>query len=156
MSSVSDEDAPTIDKLSSVLEVPDAPDTSSESSDDTFTCSEFEYDNDEPSREDNERGSMIFSKLVNGDGENENTSRREPNEGRASNRGSLSTLNLSDDEILPTALNNKPTNGKKDLFNWDDVLNWGLRYHNLRGVYKDIAQLKDSTNATKNKDEEYV
>ncbi|PFX22302.1 Protocadherin Fat 4 [Stylophora pistillata] len=156
VSSVSDEDAPTIDKLSSVLEVPDAPDTSSESSDDTFTCSEFEYDNDEPSREDNERGSMIFSKLVNGDGENENTSRREPNEGRASNRGSLSTLNLSDDEILPNALNNKPTNGKKDLFNWDDVLNWGLRYHNLRGVYKDIAQLKDSTNATKNKDEEYV
>ena len=154
VSSVSDEDAPTIDKLSSVLEVPD---TSSESSDDTFTCSEFEYDNDEPSRDENERGSMIFSKLVNGDAkENESTPRRKPNEGRASNRGSLSTLNLSDDEILPNALNNKPTNGKKDLFNWDDVLNWGLRYHNLRGVYKDIAQLKDSTNVAKNKDEEYV
>lgn len=154
VSSISDEDAPTIDKLSSVLEVPD---TSSESSDDTFTCSEFEYDNNEPSREDNERGSMIFSKLVNGNTKgNENIPSSEANEGRRSNRGSLSTLNMSDDEILPHALNSKPANGKKELFNWDDVLNWGLRYHNLRGVYKDIAQLKDSANPAKNKDEEYV
>ena len=153
MSSISDEDAPTIDKLSSVLEVPD---TSSESSDDTFTCSEFEYDNDEPSREDNNfRGSMVFSKLndVKMNAGNENP---EVNEGRTSHRGSLSTLNMSDEEILPNALNSKPANGKKDLFNWDDVLNWGLRYHNLRGVYKDIAQLKDSAGPPRNKDEEYV
>lgn len=153
VSSISDEDAPTIDKLSSVLEVPD---TSSESSDDTFTCSEFEYDNDEPSREDNNfRGSMVFSKL-NDVKMNENNQNREANEGRTSHRGSLSTLNMSDDEILPNALSTKPANGKKDLFNWDDVLNWGLRYHNLRGVYKDIAQLKDSAGLPKNKDEEYV
>lgn len=153
VSSISDEDAPTIDKLSSVLEVPD---TSSESSDDTFTCSEFEYDNDEPSREDNNfRGSMVFSKLndVKMNAGNENP---EVNEGRTSHRGSLSTLNMSDEEILPNALNSKPANGKKDLFNWDDVLNWGLRYHNLRGVYKDIAQLKDSAGPPRNKDEEYV
>ena len=154
VSSVSDEDAPTIDKLSSVLEVPD---TSSESSDDTFTCSEFEYDNDEPSREDNDRGSMVFSKLADGDttGNDNNTSQRAEHEGRSSHRGSLSTLNLSDEEILPNALSSKPVNGAKDLFNWDDVLNWGLRYHNLRGVYKDIAQLKDSSSPRK-KDEEYV
>ena len=153
VSSISDEDAPTIDKLSSVLEVPD---TSSESSDDTFTCSEFEYDNDEPSREDNERGSMVFSKLVGGEttGNDNNPSERAEHEGRTSHRGSLSTLNLSDDEILP--LSNKPANGTKDLFNWDDVLNWGLRYHNLRGVYKDIAQLKDSTIPQRKKSEEYV
>lgn len=153
VSSISDEDAPTIDKLSSVLEVPD---TSSESSDDTFTCSEFEYDNDEPSREDNNfRGSMVFSKLndVKMNASNQNP---EANEGRTSHRGSLSTLNMSDDEILPNALSSKPANGKKDLFNWDDVLNWGLRYHNLRGVYKDIAQLKDSAGPPRTKDEEYV
>ena len=155
VSSISDEDAPTIDKLSSVLEVPD---TSSESSDDTFTCSEFEYDNDEPSREDNDRGSMVFSKLADGDttGNDKNTSERAEHEGRSSHRGSLSTLNLSDEEILPNALSNKPVNGAKDLFNWDDVLNWGLRYHNLRGVYKDIAQLKDSSSPPRKKDEEYV
>ena len=153
VSSISDEDAPTIDKLSSVLEVPD---TSSESSDDTFTCSEFEYDNDEPSREDNNfRGSMVFSKL-NDVKMNANKQNPEANEGRTSHRGSLSTLNMSDEEILPNALSSKPANGKKDLFNWDDVLNWGLRYHNLRGVYKDIAQLKDSAVPPKNKDEEYV
>lgn len=153
VSSISDEDAPTIDKLSSVLEVPD---TSSESSDDTFTCSEFEYDNDEPSREDNNfRGSMVFSKLndVKMNASNQNP---EANEGRTSHRGSLSTLNMSDEEILPNALSSKPANGKKDLFNWDDVLNWGLRYHNLRGVYKDIAQLKDSAGPPRTKDEEYV
>lgn len=155
VSSISDEDAPTIDKLSSVMEVPD---TSSESSDDTFTCSEFEYDNDEPSREENnDRGSMVFSKLADGTTTgHENNPSREPNEGRTSHRGSLSTLNMSDEEILPNALSNKPANGKKDLFNWDDVLNWGLRYHNLRGVYKDIAQLKDTAGPPKNKDEEYV
>lgn len=155
VSSISDEDAPTIDKLSSVLEVPD---TSSESSDDTFTCSEFEYDNDEPSKEDNNfRGSMVFSKLNDANAKgNEDNPKIESHEGRTSHRGSLSTLNMSDDEILPNALNPKPANGKKDLFNWDDVLNWGLRYHNLRGVYKDIAQLKDSAGPPKNKDEEYV
>jgi len=155
VSSVSDEDAPTIDKLSSVLEVPD---TSSESSDDTFTCSEFEYDNDEPSREDNDRGSMVFSKLADGDtiGNDNNPSERAQHEGRTSHRGSLSTLNLSDEEILPNAFSNKPSNGTNDLFNWDDVLNWGLRYHNLRGVYKDIAQLKDSSSPSKKNDEEYV
>lgn len=155
VSSVSDEDAPTIDKLSSVLEVPD---TSSESSDDTFTCSEFEYDNDEPSREDNDLGSMVFSKLADGDTtpNGDNPRKRTEKEGRTSHRGSLSTLNLSDEEILPNALSSKPVNGAKDVFNWDDVLNWGLRYHNLRGVYKDIAQLKDSSSPQRNKDEEYV
>lgn len=155
VSSVSDEGAPTIDKLSSVLEVPD---TSSESSDDTFTCSEFEYDNDELSREENDRGSMVFSKLAGGEtmlSEN-NLSDRTELEGRASRLGSLSTLNFSDEEIIPNAFSNKPMNGAKGVFNWDDVLNWGLRYHNLRGVYKDIAQLKDSSNPTLSNDGEYV
>lgn len=155
VSSVSEEDAPTMDKLSSVLEVPDS---SSESSDDTFTCSEFEYDNDEPSREENDRGSMVFKKLADGDTvvSEKHPSERSEHEGRASHLGSLSTLNFSDDEILPNALSSKPVNGAKDLFNWDDVLNWGLRYHNLRGVYKDIAQLKDSSSSPRDEDEEYV
>lgn len=155
VSSISGEGAPTIDKLSSVLEVPD---TSSESSDDTFTCSEFEYDNDELSREENDRGSMVFSKLADGEtilSEN-NMSDRTELEGRASRLGSLSTLNFSDEEIIPNAFSNKPMNGAKGVFNWDDVLNWGLRYHNLRGVYKDIAQLKDSSSPTQSNDGEYV
>lgn len=85
-----------------------------------------------------------------------NLSDRTELEGRASRLGSLSTLNFSDDEIIPTAFSNKPMNGSKGVFNWDDVLNWGLRYHNLRGVYKDIAQLKDSSNPTLSNDGEYV
>ena len=154
VSSTSGEDAPTIDKLSSVLEVPD---TSSESSDDTFTCSEFEYDNDEPSREDNQRGKMVFSKLADGNA----TEKGLPSgtgeyRGRTSHRGSLSTLNFSDDEILANTMNHKQVNVDNNLFNWDDVLNWGLRYQNLRGVYKDIAQLKDATESQERKEEEYV
>lgn len=65
-------------------------------------------------------------------------------------------LNMSDEEILLNVLNFKLVNGKKDLFNWDDVLNWGLRYYNLCGVYKDIVQLKDFVGFLRNKDEEYV
>lgn len=65
-------------------------------------------------------------------------------------------LNMSDEEILLNVLNFKLVNGKKDLFNWDDVLNWGLCYYNLCGVYKDIVQLKDFVGFLRNKDEEYV
>lgn len=134
---VSDEDVLIIDKLLSVFEVFDI---LSESFDDIFMCSEFEYDNDEFSWDENEWGSMIFFKLVNGDvKENESILRRKLNEGWVLNWGLLSILNLSDDEILLNVLNNKLMNGKKDLFNWDDVLNWGLRYYNFWGVYKDIV-----------------
>lgn len=58
---ISDEDVLIIDKLLSVFEVFDI---LSESFDDIFICSEFEYDNDEFSREDNNFcGSMVFLKL---------------------------------------------------------------------------------------------
>ena len=133
----SDNVGPAFDKLSSILEPPDS---TSESSDDTFTCSEFDCeDNDEVrvvtpsrhvSREEQNRGSMVFSKLPHRENKGYQSDENSP-------RASLSSV--SDEELVPQTLN-----GSAELFNWDDLLNWGLRYHNLRGVYKDIAQLKNA------------
>lgn len=61
---VSEEDVLMMDKLLSVFEVLDS---LSESFDDIFICSEFEYDNDELSWEENDCGSMVFKKFVDGD-----------------------------------------------------------------------------------------
>lgn len=58
---VSEEDVLMMDKLLSVFEVLDS---LSESFDDMFICSEFEYDNDELSWEENDCGSMVFKKSV--------------------------------------------------------------------------------------------
>ncbi|XP_031558160.1 protocadherin Fat 4-like [Actinia tenebrosa] len=140
--STSSEEGPTVDdKLSSLLEQAD---TSSESSDDTFTCSEFEYDERPTTRADETdiHNSMVFSKLpTNG------------NPHQRSNTASQSTLNMSDDDLIIANRFAQKPNGTNEIFDWDDVLNWGLRYHNLRGVYKDIAQLKDSIDEN---EEEYV
>lgn len=153
--STSSDDAPTINnKMPSFL---DPQDTSSESSDDTFTCSEFEYDDPE-SREETVPGNMVFLQLAPGDADTlERVSKVETlrTEDLNSRRGSIiSTMSVSEDEPFITQFSPN-TNGSRDPFNWDDVLNWGLRYHNLRGVYSDIAQLKDVTVSTV-QEEEYV
>lgn len=135
---VSEEDVLMMDKLLSVFEVLDS---LSESFDDIFICSEFEYDNDELSWEENDCGSMVFKKFVDGDmvvSENYLSEKLEY-EGWVLYFGFFSILNFSDDEILLNVLSSKFVNGVKDLFNWDDVLNWGLCYYNFRGVYKDIV-----------------
>lgn len=131
ISTSSDEDPIVHDKLSSLMEQDD---TSSESSDGTFTCSEFEFD-ERPTQaraeELDSHGSMIFSRLAHPG--------RQPGSRTVSN----STVNMNDDDlVIANRLAQKP-NGISEDFDWDDVLNWGLRYNNLRGVYKDIAELKD-------------
>lgn len=144
--STSSEEGPTVDdKLSSLLEQAD---TSSESSDNTFTCSEFEYDDRPTTRADESdvHGSMVFSKL------------RNPTEGnpiphQGSRTASQSTLNMSDEDLIIANRFAQKPNGTNEVFDWDDVLNWGLRYYNLRGVYKDIAELKNSIDEN---EEEYV
>lgn len=134
ISTSSDEDPTVNDKLSSLMEQDD---TSSESSNDSFTCSEFEFD-EKPTRTEelDSHGSMIFSQLAN----NESTPRQP-----GSRTVSHSTVNMSDDDlVIPNKFAQRPpVNGTNEDFDWDHVLNWGLRYNNLRGVYKDIAELKD-------------
>ena len=115
--------------------------TSDDSSNDSFTCSEFEYEN-EKVRNDLRPGTMIFSKLAEID-ENDDTDY--DHEGYHppphSWNGSLSTLLASEDE-MPHSKNPSAT------FNWDYLLNWGPSFEKLVGVFKDIAQLPDDSSDT--------
>lgn len=141
-------EGPTVDdKLSSLLEQAD---TSSESSDDTFTCSEFDYDErttTRPDESDVHGSGMLFSKLP-------HPTDGKPIPHQESRNASQSTLNMSDEDlIIANRFAQKPNGRTNEVFDWDDVLNWGLRYYNLRGVYKDIAELKDCMDEN---EEEYV
>lgn len=135
ISSSSDEDPTAHDKLSSLVEQDD---TSSESSDDTFTCSEFEFEERPTTRAEelDSHGSMVFSRLTNTE-----PAPRQP----GSRTVSHSTVNISDDDLVISnkLAQNPPVNGTNEDVDWEHVLNWGLGYNNLRGVYKDIAELKD-------------
>lgn len=120
-----------------------------ESGNDSFTCSEIEYDNtslngDKYSKncDDNERSrsSEIASKPPplpppSYDGFD------------SSFRGSLSTLVASDDEISNHIGNlYRPPNTAPSTLGWDYLLNWGLNFEKLMGVFNDIADLPDTSN----------
>jgi protocadherin Fat 4 len=108
-----------------------------ESGNDSFSCSEFEYDNDKRDFR-QPHSHMMFSKMA-PDG---------APEGEESFRGSLSTLVASDDDLsyinsYAKAPNHLP--GGPSSIGWDYLLNWGPNFDNLAGVFKDIAQLPDNT-----------
>lgn len=127
--------------------------TTDESGNDSFTCSEIEYDNN----------SISGDKYVKSGEEDD----RRPNESGASSnkppmpppsydgfdssfRGSLSTLVASDDD-LSTHINGmyrQPNGGSPSstALGWDYLLNWGPNFESLMGVFKDIAELPDSVN----------
>lgn len=143
--------------LESNTELLEAQDSSTdESGNDSFTCSEFEYDNyDKVHREFGPRN-MIFSKLAEEDNENDEDYAK--NYDRFDSfRGSFSTLVASDDESSnPPPY--KPTNSS--MLGWDCLLNWGPNFENLVGVFKDIEQLPDNVNSSgpghSQTDEDYV
>ncbi|UYV64339.1 FAT4 [Cordylochernes scorpioides] len=118
-----------------MMEVPQS--SSSESGNDSFTCSEYDYDNYEKVHRDYPQGNLIFSKLPEEDNENDGDSAK-TYDGLDSFRGSLSTLVASDEEITY-----KPSNGGT-MVSWDYLLNWGPNFQNLAGVFQDIAQLPDN------------
>lgn len=120
-----------------LLEAPDSS-TSDDSANDSFTCSEYEIENDR-GRNEHEPGSMIFSRVPE---ENENGDSPEDNrtykfDGFDSNGDSFSTLASSEDDRFRSK---KPLN---DAFSWDSFLNWGNNFEKLVGVFKDIALLPD-------------
>ncbi|XP_037925112.1 cadherin-related tumor suppressor [Hermetia illucens] len=122
-----------------------------ESGNDSFTCSEIEYDNNS----------------INGDKYNKSggeEDRRGNESGTSSSkppipppsydgfdssfRGSLSTLVASDDD-LSTHMGGmyRQVNGASPsttTLGWDYLLNWGPNFESLMGVFKDIAELPDS------------
>lgn len=104
--------------------------TTDESGNDSFTCSEIEYDNSS----------------VNG-GAQEKATKSQPYDFDSSFRGSLSTLVASDDDLShhPPQYRSR-RNGSPAVVGWDYLLNWGSNFEtSLAGVFKDIAELPDSS-----------
>jgi protocadherin Fat 4 len=120
--------------------------TTDESGNDSFTCSEIEYDNaslagdkyktnePDPRRNDSSSGSKSNIPLPSYDGFD------------SSYRGSMSTLVASDDELEGPLY--RPSTGSPSTtgLGWDYLLNWGPNFESLAGVFKDIAELPDSVN----------
>ncbi|XP_031340977.1 cadherin-related tumor suppressor [Photinus pyralis] len=120
--------------------------TTDESGNDSFTCSEIEYDN----------ASLPGDKYK----QNDSEARRNDSSSSSKNpipsasydgfdssyRGSMSTLVASDDE-LGGPLYRPPTGSPSTTaLSWDYLLNWGPNFESLVGVFKDIAELPDSVN----------
>ncbi|KAL1139777.1 hypothetical protein AAG570_006754, partial [Ranatra chinensis] len=103
--------------------------TTDESGNDSFTCSEIEYDN----------ASVAGDK----------SRKSQPYDFDSSFRGSLSTLVASDDDLSQPPYP-RPRNGSPAVIGWDYLLNWGPNFESLVGVFKDIAQLPDSVNGRVN------
>lgn len=124
--------------------------SSDESGNDSFTCSEIEYDNASLNAE-------KFSKNCE-DGErnhsNDLGSSTKPlappsyDGFDSSFRGSLSTLVASDDEISNhiSGIYRQQSSASPSTLGWDYLLNWGLNFEKLMGVFNDIAELPDTVN----------
>ncbi|XP_011701166.1 PREDICTED: cadherin-related tumor suppressor [Wasmannia auropunctata] len=145
--------------------------TTDESGNDSFTCSEIEYDNG--SLVGDKRSDNLFAKQDDERSSPQGRSNVEssqstkpplpPNVGNydgfdSSFRGSLSTLVASDDDLSTHmggllygshATNGSPTTttttAAEDALSWDYLLNWGPNFESLVGVFIDIAELPDST-----------
>lgn len=135
------------------------PDSSSEDSgaNDSFTCSEFEYDNETArGRLDLDPSKMIFSKLTEVDNECDDhpvnvttLHHQSPNplvsgnaDGLNSNGDSFASTNASSSNSQsPSSPVLHPISSQYDF---DALLNWGPNFDKLVGVFSDIAQLPDS------------
>ena len=118
-----------------LLEPPES--SSEDSANDSFTCSEFEYD-DKP-RNDFDPNSRIFSNLAEVENENDEAAHNTKSfrtDGLDSGGNSFSSNVVSSDEGP-----SKPASTA--AFNWDDLLNWGPKFEKLVGVFTDIALLPD-------------
>uniref|UniRef100_A0A6P7GGN4 Cadherin-related tumor suppressor n=1 Tax=Diabrotica virgifera virgifera TaxID=50390 RepID=A0A6P7GGN4_DIAVI len=120
--------------------------TTDESGNDSFTCSEIEYDN----------ASLTGDKYKPSESESR---RNDSSSGNKSNipppsydgfdssyRGSMSTLVASDDEIGGPMYRPGTGSPPTTALGWDYLLNWGPNFESLAGVFKDIAELPDSVN----------
>lgn len=127
-------------------------DTSSEedeSGNDSFSCSEFDYDNDKGVGSSGFHHHHHHPRMYTGGNNVE--------DGEGSFHGSLSTLVASDDDLA--YINNTYAKSKSghhppgggggaggpSSMRWDYLLNWGPNFDNLSGVFNDIAQLPDVT-----------
>lgn len=120
-----------------LLEPPES--SSDDSANDSFTCSEFEYENDKP-RNDFDPTNRIFSNIKE-ESEHESGAYHNKNfkiDGLDSGGNSFSSNERNSDD------NQGHSKGMKNAFNWDDLLNWGPKFEKLVGVFTDIALLPDA------------
>lgn len=119
-----------------------------ESGNDSFTCSEIEYDNNSINADKSED---VRRQNISSGSNTKKPILPPPYESFDSSfRGSLSTLVASDDDLAPhvgSALY-RQANGSPApaTLGWDYLLNWGPNFESMIGVFKDIAELPDSVN----------
>ncbi|XP_055921859.1 cadherin-related tumor suppressor [Eupeodes corollae] len=124
-----------------------------ESGNDSFTCSEIEYDNNSISGDKYTKSGGEDDRRGNESVTNSNKAPPMPPPSYdgfdSSFRGSLSTLVASDDD-LSTHMGgiyrqpNGAASPSTTTLGWDYLLNWGPNFESLMGVFKDIAELPDS------------
>lgn len=117
-----------------------------ESGNDSFTCSEIEYDN----------ASLAGDKYKPNDPEPRRNDSSSSNKNPilppsydgfdSSYRGSMSTLVASDDELGGPIYRPPTSSPSTTALSWDYLLNWGPNFESLVGVFKDIAELPESVN----------
>ncbi|TDG46679.1 hypothetical protein AWZ03_006859 [Drosophila navojoa] len=136
-----------------------------ESGNDSFTCSEIEYDNNSLSGDGKYSTSKSIldsrspvARAISGEpSRSQNVAKTPPIPPHAydgfesSFRGSLSTLVASDDDLANHLSGiyrkaNGAASPSATTLGWEYLLNWGPSYENLMGVFKDIAELPDTTN----------
>lgn len=126
--------------------------SSDESGNDSFTCSEVEYDtaslNAEKFSKNCDDGERNHSNDL---GSSTKTLPLAPpsyDGFDSSFRGSLSTLVASDDEISNhiSGIYRQQSSASPSTLGWDYLLNWGLNFEKLMGVFNDIAELPDTVN----------
>ncbi|XP_066585244.1 cadherin-related tumor suppressor [Prorops nasuta] len=152
--------------------------TTDESGNDSFTCSEIEYDNG--SLVGDKRSDNPFAKQDDreDDDDDEDDDERDDEEAPTRNndsspsskpplppnydgfdssfRGSLSTLVASDDDLsshmggLYRLTDNASPSTTSSALRWDYLLNWGPNFESLVGVFIDIAELPDGANRVQN------
>ena len=103
----------------------------SPSENDSFTCSEYDCEN---SPYENGNGAKASMMETSGLGNSSGMVFRALN--NTPGQGSLTTLNISDEELSGFASPSGPTS-------WESLLNWSPNFNSFVGVFKDIAELPD-------------
>lgn len=135
-----------------------------ESGNDSFTCSEIEYDNNSLSGDGKYSttkslldGRSPVARALNSEASRNPSVIKTPpipphayDGFESSFHGSLSTLVASDDDIANHLSGiyrkaNGAASPSATTLGWEYLLNWGPSYENLMGVFKDIAELPDTT-----------
>lgn len=120
--------------------------TTDESGNDSFTCSEIEYDNTSLTGDKYKPSESESRRNDSGPGNKSNIPPPSYDGFDSSYRGSMSTLVASDDEIGGPMYRSGTGSPPTTALGWDYLLNWGPNFESLAGVFKDIAELPDSVN----------